>query len=72
MSDRYRHEIRFTGPEDVTAVIEAAGMAGFEVESAVTEVDETKEELTAQRDEARRDLKGLRTRLADRRGEPSD
>ena len=47
-------------------------MAGFEVESAVTTVDENKEELTAQRDEARHDLEGLRTRLADRRGEPSD
>jgi hypothetical protein len=72
VSDRYRHEIRFTGPEDATAVIEAAEMAGFEVESAIVEVDENMEELTAQRDEARHDLEGLRTRLADRRGEPSD
>ena len=72
MSSRYRHEIHFTGPEDASALIEAAEIAGFEVEAAVTEVDENKEELTAQRDEARHDLEGLRTRLADRRGEPSD
>jgi hypothetical protein len=72
VSPRYRHEIRFTGPEDTGALIEAAEIAGFEVESAVTEVDENTEELTAQRDEARHDLEGLRTRLADRRGEPSD
>ena len=71
MSQRYRHEICFTGPEDATALIEAAEMAGFEVESASTEVDDN-EELTAQRDEARHDLAALRTRLADRRGEPSD
>ena len=86
MSARYRHEIRVTGPEDASALIEAAETAGFEVESAITEVcddilegklhitevDENKEVLTAQRDEARHDLEGLRTRLADRRGEPSD
>jgi hypothetical protein len=58
---RYRHEIRFTGPEDASALIEAAEMAGFEVESAVTDVDESND-----------DLEGLRTRLADRRGEPSE
>jgi uncharacterized LabA/DUF88 family protein len=72
MSERYRHEICFTGPEDATALIEAAERAGFEVESASTEVDKNKEELTVQRDEARHDLASLRTRLADRRGEPSD
>ena len=72
MSARYRHEIHVTGPEDVGALIEAAEMAGFEVESAVTKDDENEGELTAQRDEARHDLEGLRTRLADRRGEPSD
>jgi hypothetical protein len=72
VSARYRHEIRLTGPEDASALIEAAEMAGFEVESAVTDVDESKVELTAQRDDAQRDLEGLRTRLADRRGEPSD
>jgi hypothetical protein len=47
-------------------------MAGFEVESAVTNVDESKVELTTQRDDAQHDLEGLRARLADRRGEPSD
>jgi hypothetical protein len=72
VSARYRHEIRLTGPEDASALIEAAEMAGFEVESAVTDVDESKVELTAQRDDAQRDLEGLRIRLADRRGEPSD
>ena len=72
MSARYRHEIRFTGPEDASALIEAAEIAGFEVESAVTNVDESKVELTTQRDDAQHDLEGLRTRLADRRGEPSD
>ena len=72
MSERYRHEICFTGPEDATALIEAAERAGFEVESASTEADEDEKELTAQRDEARHDLAALRTRLADRRGEPSD
>jgi hypothetical protein len=72
MSEHYRHEICFTGPADATALIEAAERAGFEVESATSEVDENKEELTVERDEARRDLAALRTRLADRRGEPSD
>jgi len=72
MSERYRHQICFTGPEDATALIEAAERAGFEVEPASTEVGKSKEELTVQRDEARHDLAALRTRLADRRGEPSD
>ena len=40
MSKRYRHAISFTGPEDATALIEAAEVAGFEVESVTTEVDE--------------------------------
>lgn len=72
MGERFRHEIRFTGPEDASSLIEAAKLAGFDVESATTEVDESKEEMTAQRDAARGNFEALRTRLADRRGEPSD
>ncbi len=72
MGQRYRHEFCFTGPEDATALIEAAEMAGFEVASGSTEVDDPAEDATAQRDEARQKLDALRMRLADRRGEPSD
>ena len=64
--------ICFTGPEDATALIEAAQIAGFEFESGTTEVNENAEDVTAQRDEAQQKLEALRTRLADRRGEPSD
>ena len=72
MSHRYRHELRFTGPEDAATLIEAAEQAGFEFESGRTEHDGIVVELTAERDEARGELEALRTRLADRRGEPSD
>ena len=72
MSDRYRHEVCFTGPEDVAALVEAAEEAGFKFESGKTEPDESVGELTLQRNEARGKLQALRARLADRRGEPSD
>jgi hypothetical protein len=72
VSERYRHEVCFSGPKDLTALIEAAEEAGFKFESGSTELDESVGELTAQRNEARGKLTALRTRLADRRGEPSD
>jgi hypothetical protein len=72
VSDRYRHELRFSGPEDPAALIDAAEKAGFSFESGSTEPDEGIAEVTVQRDEARGRLQALRTRLADRRGEPSD
>jgi hypothetical protein len=72
VSDRYRHEICFIGPEDVVGLIEAGEKAGFEFESGSTEYDGSNGELIGERDEARGELKALRTRLADRRGEPSD
>lgn len=72
MGHRYRHEVCFTGPEDAAALIEAGEKAGFEFESGSTEHDGIVVELTVERDEARGELEALRTRLADRRGEPSD
>ena len=72
MSERYRHQVCFTGPEDAAALIEAGEKAGFKFESGSTEPDESAVGLTVQRDEARQKLKALKTRLADRRGEPSD
>lgn len=72
MGARYRHELCFTGPEDPTALIDAAEKAGFELESSRRESAESLTELTEQRDDARGRLGALRARLADRRGEPSD
>jgi len=72
VANRYRHELRFTGPEDPAALIEAGKKAGFEFESGRTESPESVAELTKQRDDARGRLGALRARLADRRGEPSD
>ena len=72
MGERYRHEICFIGPQDAAGLIEAAERVGFELESVTTKVDENLQDATTRRDEAQADLKALRTRLADRRGEPSD
>jgi hypothetical protein len=72
VSHLYRHEVCFIGPQDAAELIEAAEKAGFEFESGSTGRAEIVVGLKGERDEARGELKALRTRLADRRGEPSD
>lgn len=72
VSDTYWHEVCFSGPEDATALIEAGEKAGFKFEQGSTKPEKGSVGLAGQRDEARQDLEKLRTRLADRRGEPSD
>ena len=72
MSERYRHELCFSGPEDINSLVEAAEKAGFKLEFGSSEPEEGFVGKSEQRDEARQELTDLQTRLADRRGEPSD
>jgi hypothetical protein len=72
VSKRYRHELCFSGPKDIAALVEAAEKAGFKLEFGSSEPEEGFVGQAAQRDEAQHELDDLRGRLADRRGEPSD
>ncbi len=72
MSNRYLHQACFSGPKDIAALIEAAEKAGFTFEFGSTNPEEGFVGDAEQRDEAQQELGQLRTRLADRRGEPSD
>lgn len=72
MSGRYLHQVCFSGPEDVAALIEAAEKAGFTFEFGKTDPEEGFVGDAEQRDEAKQELGQLHARLADRRGEPSD
>jgi hypothetical protein len=70
--DRHLHQVCFSGPKDIAALIEAAERAGFRFEFGSTSPEEGFVGDAEQRAEAQRELGQLRTRLADRRGEPSD
>ena len=72
MSDQHMHVVCFSGPEDPAALIEAGEEAGFKFEFGNSEPDQTLAGEAVRHEETRQRLDSLLTRLADRRGEPSD
>ena len=72
MGNVYLHQVCFSGPKDVAALIEAAEKAGFTFEFGRTDPEGGFVGDAEQREEAQQELGQLRARLADRRGEPSD
>jgi hypothetical protein len=65
MSERFWHEVCFTGPKDIEPLIDAAEAAGYSFEFGGTDPDETLVGTAVQLDEARAEIGRLRTHLTE-------
>jgi hypothetical protein len=65
MSERFWHEVCFTGPKDIEPLIDAAEAAGYSFEFGGTERDEAFVGTAVQLDEANSQIARLRSHLSE-------